>query len=58
MAIEIVRDYFKKFDMDNKILEFPVSSRTVRLAAVALAHKRHELPRPCHLKRTTVVFWL
>ena len=33
MAIEIVRDYFKKFDMDNKILEFPVSSRTVRLAA-------------------------
>ena len=24
MAIEIVRDYFKKFDMDNKILEFPV----------------------------------
>ncbi len=36
MAIELVREYFKKFDLDNKIKEFEVSSATVDLAAVAL----------------------
>lgn len=36
MAIEKVREYFKKFDMDNRILEFEVSSATVELAAQAL----------------------
>lgn len=40
MAIEIVRDYFKKFDMDNKILEFPVSSRTVRACGRCSGHAR------------------
>ena len=36
MSIEVVREYFKKYDMQDKILEFPVSSATVELAAVAL----------------------
>lgn len=36
MAIEKVRDYFKSFGMENEILEFPVSSATVELAAEAL----------------------
>lgn len=36
MAIEKVRDYFKKFGMENRILEFQVSSATVELAALAL----------------------
>lgn len=36
MAIERVRAYFKQWDMDGKILEFPVSSATVELAAQAL----------------------
>lgn len=36
MAIERVRDYFKKFDMNNRIQEFDVSSATVELAAKAL----------------------
>lgn len=36
MAIEKVKEYFKKFDMENRILEFDVSSATVELAAKAL----------------------
>lgn len=36
MAIEKVREYFKKFDMQDKIIEFDVSSATVALAAMAL----------------------
>lgn len=34
--IENVREYFKKFGIENKILEFDVSSATVQLAAKAL----------------------
>ncbi len=34
--IEKVREYFKNFGIDNKILEFDVSSATVELAAKAL----------------------
>lgn len=36
MSIEKVRNYFKQFNLDNKILEFDVSSATVKLAAIAL----------------------
>lgn len=36
MAIEKVRKYFKQFDMEDRILEFPVSSATVELAAEAV----------------------
>ena len=35
MSIEIVREYLKKFDAEDRILEFPVSSATVELAAQA-----------------------
>ena len=36
MSIEKVRAYFRQFSMENRILEFPVSSATVELAAVAV----------------------
>ena len=36
MSIEKVRAYFSQFGMENRILEFPVSSATVELAAVAV----------------------
>ena len=36
MAIEKVREYFKQLEIDNRILEFDVSSATVALAAQAL----------------------
>jgi len=35
MAIEKVREYFKKFGIEDRILEFEVSSATVELAAIA-----------------------
>lgn len=36
MAIDKVREYFKKYGMENRIQEFSVSSATVALAAQAL----------------------
>ena len=36
MAIEKVREYFSSFGIENRILEFEVSSATVELAAKAL----------------------
>ena len=36
MAIEKVREYFKQFGMEDRILEFEVSSATVELAAKAV----------------------
>ena len=36
MSIEKVRDYFDQYGMTDRILEFPVSSATVELAAQAL----------------------
>ncbi len=36
MAIEKVREYLKQYSLDDKILEFDVSSATVQLAAQAL----------------------
>lgn len=36
MAIEKVKEYFKKYGMEERVLEFDVSSATVELAAAAL----------------------
>jgi prolyl-tRNA editing enzyme YbaK/EbsC (Cys-tRNA(Pro) deacylase) len=36
MAIEKVREYFRQFDMESRIIEFDISSATVELAAEAL----------------------
>lgn len=36
MSIESVKEYFKTFGMENKVMEFDVSSATVELAAKAL----------------------
>ena len=36
MSIEKVREYFNSYGIEDKILEFPVSSATVELAAKAL----------------------
>lgn len=35
MAIEKVKDYFKKYNIDNRVLESKESSATVELAAIA-----------------------
>ena len=36
MAIEKVREYFRQFGIEDKIIELPQSSATVELAAEAL----------------------
>ena len=36
MSIIRVKEYFKQFDMEDRVMEFPVSSATVELAAQAL----------------------
>ena len=36
MAIDKVKDYFKKYNMEDKVIEFDVSSATVEEAAKAL----------------------
>ena len=46
MSIEKVRAYFTEFGMENRILEFPVSSATVELAAQALNCD------PCRIAKT------
>ena len=46
MAIERVRAFFKTYDMDGRILEFPVSSATVELAAQAVGCQ------PCRIAKT------
>lgn len=46
MSIEKVRAYFAAFGMENRILEFPVSSATVELAAQALNCE------PCRIAKT------
>ena len=36
MPIEKVKNYFRQFGLEDRIMEFPVSSATVELAALAL----------------------
>lgn len=46
MAIEKVKEYFKKYGMESKVQEFDVSSATVELAAQALHCA------PCRIAKT------
>ena len=46
MSIEKVRAYFREYGLDDRILEFPVSSATVELAAQALNCE------PCRIVKT------
>lgn len=46
MAIEKVKEYFKKYGMENRVQEFDVSSATVELAAEALHCE------PCRIAKT------
>lgn len=45
MAIEKVREYFKKWDIEDKILEFDVSSATVELAAQAIGCEEERIAK-------------
>lgn len=45
MSIERVREYFKKFEIEDKIMEFDVSSATVKEAAAVLGVKEGEIAK-------------
>ncbi len=42
MSIKTVREYFKQFGIEDRILEFDVSSATVELAASAVGVERRQ----------------
>lgn len=46
MSIEKVKEYFAQYDMADRVMEFPVSSATVELAAQALHCE------PCRIAKT------
>lgn len=51
MAIERVKEYFARFGMQDRILEFPVSSATVELAAQAVGVEGSRIAK-------TLSFWV
>ena len=51
MSIEKVREYFKGFDMEDKVLEFEVSSATVQLAAIALGTEEARIAKTMSFKK-------
>lgn len=51
MSIEKVREYFRGYDMENKVLEFEVSSATVALAAIALGTEEARIAKTMSFKK-------
>jgi len=49
MAIEKVKEYFKQWDMADKILKFDVSSATVELDAQAIGCEHKRIAKHCPL---------
>lgn len=45
MSLESTKDYFRQFGMQNRVLEFPVSSATVEEAAAALHCEEHRIAK-------------
>ena len=45
MSIEIVKEYFAQFGMEERVLEFEMSSATVELAAIALNCKPQRIAK-------------
>ncbi len=50
MSVEKVKNYFKQFGEEKRILEFDVSSATVELAALALNCKEGEIAKTLSFK--------
>lgn len=51
MAIELVREYFKNLGMEEKVIEFTVSSATVELAAAALGVENGRIAKTMSFKK-------
>ena len=50
MSIERVKEYFRQYDMEDRILEFDVSSATVELAAQALGCEPRRIAKTLSFK--------
>ena len=50
MSIERVKEYFRQYDIEDKILEFDVSSATVELAAQALGCEPQRIAKTLSFK--------
>lgn len=51
MSISLVREYFKQFNMADKVMEFEVSSATVELAAIALGVEGARIAKTMSFKK-------
>ena len=51
MSIEKVREYFRGYNLEDKVLEFEVSSATVRLAAIALGTEEARIAKTMSFKK-------
>ena len=51
MSVDKVKQYFKKYNMENRIIEFNESSATVKLAAIALNTTEAQIAKTISLKR-------
>ena len=58
MSIEKVRSFLTQYGAADRILEFPVSSATVELAAQALQIEPCRIAKPCPSASTTFPFSL
>ena len=50
MSIKLVREYFKKLGIEDRIMEFDVSSATVELAALAVGVEGARICKPLSFK--------
>lgn len=50
MSLESVKNYFKKWDMEDRIQEFPISSATVEEAAIAIGCREKEIAKTMSFK--------
>lgn len=56
MSIEKGRAYFRQFSMEERVLEFPVSSATVELAALALGVEGARIAKTLSFKKDDSCF--
>ena len=50
MSVETVKEYFKQWDMENRVQEFSVSSATVSAAALALGTEEKRIAKSLSFK--------
>lgn len=52
MSIENVKEYFRRYDIEDRIMEFPVSTATVQAAAEALGTEPERIAKTVALKNS------